>query len=145
MAVPEGARRVRYNVSTVDDAPWLTWIFESDLPGGAAKQVVDEALQMAAEHVIDWLSAEYPSARVVASRMYTGRLEGDAWPEGEEGVCAGCLRRVGGGGGGRAVWGVRGGRSRGCARGGGRCPGGCPPMRRLWSWAPTWAGRLGGC
>ena len=39
MAVPEGAYRVRYNVSTVDDAPWLTWIFESDLPGGAAKQV----------------------------------------------------------------------------------------------------------
>src|SRR5690606_14728848 len=48
MAVPEGAYRGRYNVSTVDDAPWLTWIFESDLPGGAAKQVVDEALQMAA-------------------------------------------------------------------------------------------------
>lgn len=85
MAVPEGAHRVRYNVSTVDDAPWLTWIFESDLPGGAAKQVVDEALQMAAEHVIDWLNAEYPSARVVASRMYTGRLEGDPWPQDEEG------------------------------------------------------------
>lgn len=85
MAVPEGAYRVRYNVSTVDDAPWLTWIFESDLPGGAAKQVVDGALQMAAEHVINWLNAEYPSARVVASRMYTGRLEGDPWPQDEEG------------------------------------------------------------
>src|SRR5690606_23704148 len=56
MAVAEGAYRVRYNVSTVDGAPWLTWIFESALAGGAAKQVVDEALQMAAEHVINWLN-----------------------------------------------------------------------------------------
>ncbi len=80
MSVPEGAQSVTYYIHTGDDAPDLDLRFEMNLGAGRCLEVLDEAAQVAAEHIMSRVQEAHPEARIRAHRVYTGQLAGQPWP-----------------------------------------------------------------